>query len=346
MRLFEKIRQQGNKTVGQFLEITPDRTKVEAFFGKPLAQTLSRDVVGLSVNELARVLQVAPRSAANVLLQSLGIPLRTPAPETPPGPGGGGPPGGGSGGTVDTAALFATGSLKLADRVQVLAATGAFGAVVNAGTGVTELGADDRTGNVWSAGAVTLRNRARVEGFVKTNATVTRQIDASVTSGIFERAALTFPAAPGPVTFPGGTFADVTVDPDKTSSIAPGSFKNVSVRSRGVLNLASGTYFFESLTIEPQAEVRLNKSGGPVIINVKTLLAIKGPLVSSDPASGAFVRYAGTAATVVEVPYRGTLLAPTALLTLATVPSPGFKGLFQARDIEVRPDVTVRHEPG
>jgi hypothetical protein len=53
----------------------------------------------------------------------------------------------------------------------------------------------------------------------------------------------------------------------------------------------------------------------------------------------------GTEATVVEAPYRGTILAPNATLTLATVGSAGFRGVYQARDIEVRPDVVVRHEP-
>jgi hypothetical protein len=344
LRAFEKVRQQGNKAVGQYLAITPNREKVEAFFGKSIDQTLSRDVVNISVPELARVMQVPPRLAANTLLQSLGIPLRQPTPEQPPGPGT--PPGGGDGNSVQTAPLFATGSLKLADRVVVLARSGGAGAVVNAGAGATELGADARTGNVWSGGVVTLRNRARVSGFVKTNATLMRQTDAAVTSGIFERAGLTFPAGPGGVTFPPGTFNDVTIEPDKSAAINPGSFKNVSVKSRAVLSLTAGTYFFESLAIEPQGELRLDKSGGAVVINVRARLAIKGAV--STPAGagcGAFIRYIGTEATVVEVSYRGTILAPNAGLTLATVGSAGFQGVFQARDIEVRPDVVIRHEP-
>jgi hypothetical protein len=345
LRSFEKVRQQGSKVVGQFLAVSPDRAKVEAFFGKSLDQTLSRDVVGISVPELARVMQVQPRVAASTLLQSLGVPLRQPTPEQPPGPGV--PPGGdGGGGSLETAPVFATGSLKLADRVVVLASSGAAGAIVNSGTGATELGVEARTGNVWSGGTVTLRNRARVAGFVKTNATVVRQTDAAVTSGIIERAGLTFPAGPGGVTFPTGSFSDVNVEPDKTASINPGSFKNVSVKSRALLNLVAGTYFFESLAIEPQGELRLDKSGGAVVINVRTRLAIKGAVsVPAAAGCGAFIRYVGAEATVVEAPYRGTLLVPNAALTLATVGSAGFRGVFQARDVEVRPDVTIRHEP-
>ena len=47
----------------------------------------------------------------------------------------------------------------------------------------------------------------------------------------------------------------------------------------------------------------------------------------------------------IEAPFRGTLIAPNAAVTLATVGSAGHTGAFFARAIEVAPDVTIRQRP-
>src|SRR6478752_7502834 len=64
--------------------------------------------------------------------------------------------------------LTASTSLTLGNRVKVKQPSGsAFAGIVNLGNGLTTVGQDAVTGDVWSVGSVQLLDRAAVNGFLK-----------------------------------------------------------------------------------------------------------------------------------------------------------------------------------
>src|SRR3954464_8350561 len=89
---------------------------------------------------------------------------------------------------ISAAALGATDSLKLADRVQVLTPDGLGAPVSNVGPAETNIGMESVTGDLWSKGPVVLRGTNQtgfinVRGNLRTAATVLLQNHAAVELG-------------------------------------------------------------------------------------------------------------------------------------------------------------------
>jgi hypothetical protein len=132
------------------------------------------------------------------------------------------------------------------------------------------------------------------------------------------------PVAAAPVSwtvaFPASS-TNVSLEPGQPGSIAPGPFADVLVKSGATLTLTSpGTYFFDSLTVEPSGKLVLT-GDGQFMIYVRATLNLKGPL--ARPAGAAAVptmlAFAGTNSVYVATPFQGTLVAPNATLTLADI---------------------------
>jgi len=106
--------------------------------------------------------------------------------------------------------------------------------------------------------------------------------------------------------------------------------------------LTPGTYYFESLELEPNSVVDL-AGNGQFVIFVKTQLSVKG-LFSSRPGSSLLVIYGGDRTASLDTGFDGTILAPFGGLTLGSGKDL-FRGGFYANSIEVRPNVTLIHAP-
>ncbi len=241
-------------------------------------------------------------------------------------------------------AIAATGSLRLNDRAKVQQFNGKPGVVVSTGTATTYLGCNSETGDLWSRASVDMRPRAHVHGDLTCSSTVHFEPDAEVerrlstnTSILPYRDTSWTPTLP---TTPGGA---VSLEPDQRRTINPGKYGAVSVKSRSTLTLKPGVYRMQSVTIEPQATLALSSTAQPTILYVDQGVIFRGRVLDvSNPTKvniPLLVVSLGNAV-LLERPFNGTVYAPNGKITL----SPGtFNGAFIAKDVELAPDVLVRH---
>jgi hypothetical protein len=251
--------------------------------------------------------------------------------------------------TMTGLCLYAHGNLRIADRVQLLGAGGTFGAVANnASTPGTDIGTDTILGDVWSRAPVTLRDRGRVNGSIRSNLTVTPATSPGpagqvVTGQIVQNGFVVIPNLNFTVTFP-TTTTDVILDPGVppkpvVRAINPGAFRAVRVGPQCTLQLKTGTYTFDSLDLEPSGVLSLDSKNGQILIHVKTgTLIFRGSIVERTGGTPKlFMSYLGTNPVFLEAPFYGTFVAPDAALTLSTVNAPGHKGAFFSKDLDVEP---------
>jgi RHS repeat-associated protein len=242
--------------------------------------------------------------------------------------------------------LGADGGLAVHDGVQVKTVAGAFTGVSNTGTQDLNLGVDSLVGNSWSAGTATLRNRARVNGFLKVTGALSLQAGAQVTGTTIQQAVLTpFAEKRWTVAFPSTPQPDVILEPDTLRSITPGGYGRVHVKSRARLTLAAGIYYFDELTLEPQAILEIQNGPAAVSIYVRTRLIHRGAITEQTPSKpNVLFGYAGTETATIEAPFRGMLVAPRAIINLAST-GVGHTGSFFGKVIEAHQWTTIWHRP-
>ena len=81
-------------------------------------------------------------------------------------------------------------------------------------------------------------------------------------------AAFTLPLMPAEPTRPRIGRTNVRGSAESTVTLAPGSYKDLSIEQDSVLNLSSGTYVFKSFWMAKRGIVNVDTSGGDVVINV------------------------------------------------------------------------------
>jgi DNA-binding protein YbaB len=252
--------------------------------------------------------------------------------------------------TLPSLCIYARGALHIDDRVKVVKqGGGTFAAIANAGgTGDTNIGADAKVGDVWSRSPVTLRDRSQVNGSIKTSSTITRQNATVVTGAVVQNGLIQVPNLNLSVTFPAnqGVLDLEPTTPPTVKTIKPGAWAAVSVKSTATLQLSTGTYFFDSLDVEPGGKLSLDSKAGQVIIYMRNGLIFRGTIVErTAPAPRLFIGSLGTVTATVGAPFTGTLVAPDALIDLATVPNitagPFHTGAFFGKDITVHQDNTI-----
>jgi hypothetical protein len=196
-------------------------------------------------------------------------------------------------------------------------------------------------GEIWSRGPVDLRDRVQVRGRVHArvvttgNGTVvTDGVDATPIADPLTTRTWTvqWPATPGP---------DAILEPDQSRTLAAGAFGTVRIASRARLALTAGTYYVQSLDVEPGAVVRLVQDTGPVVIYVADSVIYRGSFTTSNGAPPDLVLAAVAPTTVfVEAPFDGALLVPGGGIVLRQGAHAGF---FAARDITVDAHAEVRY---
>ena len=244
-------------------------------------------------------------------------------------------------------ALSASDSLTIDDRV-VVGTTSALEIAAAFGTSTTAIAAGVQAhANLTSKGPVTLGSSARVFGFVRSGSTVAKQAGAQDGSE-FLNAAITPIPTQWTVVFPDTNQGDVSLEPGLTRTLAPGSWGNLTVKSRSKVFLSTGTYFFQSMaSTEPDAQILLNKTAGPIFIYVKTGFTLKGPFVSNGGLEGEeLVGYVGSTTADIESPLLGTIVAPNATVELRRPSNnAAHRGAVFAKGIHVFSDANVVRVP-
>ncbi|MGH7271594.1 MAG: hypothetical protein ACREJ3_14280, partial [Polyangiaceae bacterium] len=170
---------------------------------------------------------------------------------------------------------------------------------------------------------------------------VTLGLGDSVAGPILQNKQVTLPPLSVPLSFPPSS-GNVTIALGQSGVLAPGSYGKVTVY--GSLTLAAGTYYVENLDIEPFSTVTLDKTSGPVVLDVQSQLSLGAPMVDhgSHPGSNILVNYVGTLPLVFSVPFTGTLASPNASVLLGAVLNGGHTGVFLAHGVVVAGAVITR----
>ena len=177
------------------------------------------------------------------------------------------------------------------------------------------------TGNVLSSGLVTLRNGGVVSGSRRSYVPVTPFQSVTILVG-----------------FDGPSLGPIQLEPpngggERATTVPPGHYSNVTIKSRNRVNLSSGAYQFDSLTLEPQARLVIDDAAGPVYLDVRDSLLFKGAVDGASGKPPAFrLVYVGTASPSIESAFSGVLIAPNTSMRLATPPDgKSYRGAFFAR---------------
>jgi hypothetical protein len=256
----------------------------------------------------------------------------------------------GPGPAVNAVGVLGVRGVSINDRAKVLNAAGTTPApIANIGAGTAGLGVSARTGNVWSARDVVLRNNAQVTGFVDAIVgPVSTQGPFMVTGAVVAGpgASFTSPTLPALPSFPGGTFPPFTGAPGQALGVAPpGTYGVVTLNAGSSVTLRSGTYFVDSIQMEPGSQVTLDKTQGAIRIVVRTNIIFRGTWIDGGGLPGnSLVEFLGTNPVVVSTPFRGTLFAPRASILVSNITAPHI-GAFLGDSVTIFEDVTVHFTP-
>ena len=224
----------------------------------------------------------------------------------------------------------ASNTLLVADRAQTTSPTTGFVTLVNTGTVQTEVGTDTKLGNIISKSPIVIRDRSRVTGDVQSAGTVSLVNGATVSGGVRQNTPITpLQTFSWTVTFPTPGPA-VNLEPDQSRVLAPGSYGDVSVKSRATLRLSPGTFFVNSFSIEPQATVVTD--GGPVFLH-RHLDELQRRDLRRRLDRNFLVGVVGSGTVFLETSFTGTIVAPNATIRFAPLNPGVYNGvLLRARD--------------
>jgi hypothetical protein len=229
----------------------------------------------------------------------------------------------------------ASNTLLVADRAQTTSPTTGFVTLVNTGTVQTEVGTDTKLGNIVSKSPIVIRDRSRVTGDVQSAGTVSLVNGATVSGVVRQNTPITpLQTFSWTVTFPTPGSA-VNLEPDQSLVLAPGSYGDVTVKSRATLRLSPGTFFVNSFSIEPQATVVTD--GGPVFLYIATSMNFKGAISAGAFDRNFLVGVVGSGTVFLETPFTGTIVAPNATIRFAPLNPGVYSGSFFGRGIDLQP---------
>jgi len=243
--------------------------------------------------------------------------------------------------------IGATRSVSIGGATKITRSGTALSTVTNMGSNGVQAQPDAVLGDVWSTSNVDLRDRVHVLGTVHAPS-VTQGNSVRIDKGIDRTTPLT-PATitSWKVTYPAATVVNVTLQPGQSISEQPARYGAVSIASSATLTLSTGSYFLDSLDLEPGGQIKLNQDNGPVIIYARNSLIFRGKVVSatSGVSPDVLLGYLGTSGIFIESSFTGTIVAPSAALTLRAVTG-GHTGAFFGQSVSVDPNTTVTFRPG
>jgi hypothetical protein len=285
------------------------------------------------------------------------------------------PPGGGTAGafsimipeavTVDETFMSATSHLKIFSQAQAEEPDGFLPAIASFGTEPTLLQSEAKAfTRIFSVPTVALEAKTHVEGNITTEGIIDKQgvgtdDEPNVVGNEYPGAPVPGYAISWDVSWPAPT-GDVVLwavpesESPRDTIVGPGAYGEFNVHDRNRVYLSAGTYYFNTFNLEPQAEVYLDKTAGPIYIYVKENLpwtgggaGLKGKFLENGGEAGqTLFGFLGTGDVFVQGPFVGTIVAPNAVVKLERPTSGQHKGAFFGRGIEVAAGLhTVLHIP-
>ncbi|MEO8902260.1 MAG: SpvB/TcaC N-terminal domain-containing protein, partial [Polyangiaceae bacterium] len=241
------------------------------------------------------------------------------------------------------------GSLTLADGVSVVKDGVGFGSISSvSATNRTNLGVAAQVQDAYTETlGIDLRSNAHVHGTLETAADLSTQTGVAVDGSTLQNTSLQpLQSIAWTVSFPNTNSGSCSLEPNNTEVVDPGSYGDISVKSRSHLKIRSGTYYFNSLSFEPQAVLDIDNTAGPVFIYVRTSFAFSGTVVETNPTHMNFMfGVAGSGTIAIQTAFRGVLVAPYATVSLPTDSNVGHVGAFFAKALIAQPNTAIHLRP-
>jgi YD repeat-containing protein len=210
---------------------------------------------------------------------------------------------------------------------------------------VSRLGVEATVGNLWSDGPVVLANRAVVHGSATSGSTIEVAPEAHIGGdrrehhdlGGLARVAWTvqFPATSGPTEF---------LQPGESRALPPGHYPHIVVNQNAHLQLTSGTYTFEGLTVEAGGFIDIDNTAQMVLLYVKNDMTFRGAMTRIVDRANVLFGLAGSGTQIVGGAFRGLLVAPYGTVVMGS-DNDGHRGSFFAKAIEAHQWTPISHEP-
>jgi hypothetical protein len=138
----------------------------------------------------------------------------------------------------------------------------------------------------------------------------------------------------------------VVVSVGQTKPLAPGSYGAVTIYTDGKLLLSAGDYAFDSLDLEPNAHLVLNKTAGAIRVVVNKNIILRGVYDHTPSSATGFVLgYLGTDIIYVESAFRGTLVAPAGTINHRALNGGHSEGEFFGKNVTTEAGAMVVHVP-
>ncbi len=232
----------------------------------------------------------------------------------------------------------ANGELLVGDGAKISGNTGGFGALTNAGRGITVVGSRAATGSITSRGPIDLLPGSSVNGDVSSSSVV-KSIHADISGKVMQRDGALSPPSVVTWSSPQTTRSsgDIRLDHHRNSAAVPGSYGRLEVESGSTLTLQPGVYFFDSIQIDHDATVQFSNS---TVLYVASYVSVSGKFKDTLGDAALLLAYSGGAPVDIEGEFVGTLVAPNAALKLRGARQ---AGSFFARDVDVGEGVEITH---
>jgi hypothetical protein len=241
--------------------------------------------------------------------------------------------------SLRSSVLAADLSVEVGPRARIAASGGQPAWVVSLGGRPTEVGKETEIVGIVSKPGVLLGASTLVTGDITTAGNVTLGRRSSVQGAVLERAALdpisTFSWA---VDRQGGP--NVRVESNRTKLLSPGAFGSVTVLKGGRLKLQPGVYRFDSFYLQKGAVVELPESG-QVIANIFDNWQSMGTWDNPGGAANTLFVFFGNEVRL-DRGFIGTVVASSAQVEVGPA---SFTGAIFAKEIEVNSGATVTHSP-
>src|SRR5690606_19494611 len=212
-----------------------------------------------------------------------------------------------------------------------------------------ELGAYTQAGNITSGRSVTLRSNAQVYGSLRTHLWYTDQGAAYVEQAIREGIEVEpYEEVNIPYQFPAPPLDSwVIVNNGATADLGPGHYANIAVQGQSTLKLRAGTYYLESLKVEPGCHLNIDNSQGAVLIFIRGELSLKvTPSYISPEKFNTLFAVTDTGPVTIDANVRGTIVAPKATLNIPTGREQlGHHGALYGQHVTVHQFTDFYHRP-
>lgn len=204
-------------------------------------------------------------------------------------------------------------------------------------------------GDIIGGSDVLLRSQMQAYGNVRASGQVNKQDGSVVVTGTsVSGAVIPDTTTSWNIQWPEESGGNITLPPDTPNTpVAPGRYGSVIAYSRSTLTFSSGTYYLDTLTLEPQVNFRVDASGGPVEIYVGDAMTLNVGInyVGGDEGQ-VLIGYLGDQNIIFQEAMAATILAPNAKIELRRPSNDAtHKGSYFAKAVQVYSDAKVELLP-